>query len=113
MTDQYVKRAKHVAEAQYKPLKSASDDNLAYFKVPQTGIDSLRSKLAFKIFDEYANILKGMYSTRFNGRQKNKGDHEANPTVMVIQQWSKQSFHPHHPGGVSDTLPDFFFFSST
>jgi hypothetical protein len=33
-----------------------------------------------------------MYSTRFNGCQKNKGDHEANPTVMVIQQWSKQSY---------------------
>jgi hypothetical protein len=26
-----------------------------------------------------------------------------NPTVMVIQQWSKQCFHPHHPGGVSTT----------
>jgi hypothetical protein len=24
----------------------------------------------FKIFDEYANILKGMYSTRFNGCPK-------------------------------------------
>jgi hypothetical protein len=37
---------------------------------------------------------------------------KANPTVMVIQQWSKQSFHPHHPGGVSDTdnpPSDFFF----
>ena len=96
VTDQYVKRAKHVAEAQYAPLKSALQktlglqgwtvnqrsfiagarslneqdlhDNLAYFKVPQAGIDSIRSKLAFKIFDEYANILKGMYSTRFNGR---------------------------------------------
>ena len=38
--------------------------NLAYFKVPQAGIESIRSKLAFKIFDEYANIRKGMYSTR-------------------------------------------------
>jgi hypothetical protein len=69
-------------------------DNLAYFKVPedldrddspyqsgphcffqvdiktlqfQTGIESIRSKLAFKIFDEYSNILKEIYSTRFNG----------------------------------------------
>jgi hypothetical protein len=33
---------------------------------------------------------------------------EANPTVMVIQQWSKQSFHPHNPG-VVDTKLDFFF----
>jgi hypothetical protein len=40
-------------------------DNLAYFKVPQAGIESIRSKLVFKIFDEHANILKDMYSTRF------------------------------------------------
>ena len=46
-------------------------DNLAY----------IRSKLAFKILDEYANILKGMYSTRFNGRPKNKGDHDQMDTV--------------------------------
>ena len=102
--DQYVRRARHVAEAQYASIKSGlernlgphgwivsqrsfiagarslnekdSHDNLAYFKVPQGGIDSMRSKLAFKIFDEYANILKGMYSTRFNGRPTNKDDHD-------------------------------------
>jgi hypothetical protein len=34
---------------------------------------------------------------------------QTNPKVMVIQQWSKQSFHPHHPGGVSDPPLDFFF----
>jgi hypothetical protein len=124
MTDQYVKRAKHVAEAQYAPLKSALQktlglhewtvnqrsflagarslneqdlhDNLAYFKVPQAGIDSIRSKLAFKIFDEYANILKGMYSTRFNGHPKNKGDHDqmdtapggpSPPLITSLQAW--------------------------
>jgi hypothetical protein len=111
VTDQYVKRAKHVAEAQYTTLKSSLQktvglqgwtvnqknfitgarslneqdlhDNLAYFKVPQAGIDSIRSKLAFKIFDEleYANILKGMYSTRFNGHPKNKGDHDQMDTA--------------------------------
>ncbi len=26
-------------------------ENLAYFKVPQAGIESIRSKLAFKIFE--------------------------------------------------------------
>jgi hypothetical protein len=104
VTDQYVKRAKHVAEVQYASLKSVLQkmlglqgwtvnqksfiagtrslndqdlhDNLVYFKVPYAVIDSIRSKLAFKIFDEYVNILKGMYSTRFNGRPKNKGDHD-------------------------------------
>ena len=44
-------------------------DNLAHFKVPLADIESIRSKLVFKMFDEYANILKGMYSTRFNGVQ--------------------------------------------
>jgi hypothetical protein len=34
---------------------------------PQEGIDSNRSKLVFKIFDECTNISKGMYSVRFNG----------------------------------------------
>jgi hypothetical protein len=33
----------------------------------------------------------------------------ANPTVMVIQQCSKQSFQPHH-AGVSETPPSRFFF---
>ncbi len=124
VTDQYVKRAKHVAEAQYASIKSALQrtlglqgwtvtqksfiagvrsldegdlhDNLTYFKVPQAGIDSIRSKLAFKIFDEYANILKGMYSTRFNGHPKNKGDHDqmdtapggpSPPLITSLQAW--------------------------
>jgi hypothetical protein len=56
-------------------------DNLAYFKVPQAGIESITSKLAFNIFDEYANILKGMYSTRFNGRPKNNGAHAQTDTT--------------------------------
>jgi hypothetical protein len=55
----------------------------SYFKVPQVGIDSIRSKLVFKIFDEYANILKGMYSTRFNGRPKNKDDHDQMDTAPL------------------------------
>ena len=42
-------------------------DILAFVKVPEEDIESIRSKLALKIFDEYANILKDMYSTRFNG----------------------------------------------
>jgi hypothetical protein len=108
VTDQYVKRARNVAEAQYASIKSALErtlnlqgwtvsqsfiagerflnekdlhDNLAYFKVPQAGIESIRSKLAFKIFDEYANILKGMYSTRFNGRPKDNSTHDQMDTA--------------------------------
>ena len=124
VTDQYVKRARNAAEAQYAFIKSALQqtlgpqgwtvsqrsfiagarslnekdlhDNLAYFKVPQAGIDSIRSKLAFKIFDEYANILKGMYSTKFNGRPTNQGDHDqmitapggpSPPLITSLQAW--------------------------
>ena len=41
--------------------------NLKFFRVPETSINSIYSKLAMKVFDVYANILKCMYSTRFSG----------------------------------------------
>ncbi len=117
-------RAKHVAEVQYACIKSALErtlgpqgwlvsqgsfiagarslneqdlhDNLAYFKVPQAGIESIRSKLAFKIFDEYANILKGMFGMRFNGRPSENGAHDQRdpvpggprpPLITSLQAW--------------------------
>ena len=58
-------------------------DNLVYFKVPQPCIESIRSKLVFKIFDEYANILKGMYITRFNGCPKDIVIHDQMNTVPI------------------------------
>ena len=37
--------------------------NLEYFKVPSASrLEPIRTKLAMKIFDEYANILQGMYT---------------------------------------------------
>ena len=61
--------------------------NIRFFKVPQGIIESIRSKLVFQIFDEYTNILKGMYSTRFNGTTsdgdiptKAKSDQGGDPT---------------------------------
>jgi hypothetical protein len=48
-------------------------ENLEYVKVPPVSIDSIRTKLVMTIFDEYANILKGMYSIRFNGRPDSGG----------------------------------------
>ena len=96
VTSHYIVRAKSAAMAQYESLRSALGkvmqhsgwmvhqrsfiagarslneaelkENLEYFKVPSTSIELIRTKLAMTIFDEYANILKGMYSTRFNGR---------------------------------------------
>ncbi len=52
--------------------------NLAYFEVPSGSVEPIRAKLVMKIFDEYANILKGMYSIRFNGRPDH-GDTSARP----------------------------------
>ena len=94
VTNRYVVRAKCVAEEQYGAFRSALSKtmqhpgwiveqisfiagarslheeelkkNLEFFKVPDASMESIRSKLAMKIFDEYAN--KGMYSIRFDGR---------------------------------------------
>ena len=54
--------------------------NLAYFKVPSSSVEPIHTKLVMTIFDEYANILKGMYSTRFNGRSDHgdTSDHPVN-----------------------------------
>jgi hypothetical protein len=101
VTSHYIVRAKSVALAQYESLRSALGkvmqhsgwvvhqrsfvagarslneaelkENLEYFKVPSASIDSIRTKLAMTIFDECANILKGMYSIRFNGRPDSGG----------------------------------------
>ena len=32
--------------------------NLQFFKTPQAGIETIRSKLVMKIYDEYTNILR-------------------------------------------------------
>ena len=57
----FVAGARSLNEAELK-------ENLEYFKVPSASIDSIRTKLVMTIFDEYANILKGMYSIRFHGK---------------------------------------------
>ena len=53
---------------------------LEFFKVPNAHMESIRSKLAMKICDEYANILKGMYSIQFYGRS----DHGDTPTRPAL-----------------------------
>jgi hypothetical protein len=57
----FVAGGRSLNEAEFK-------ENLEYVKVPSVSIDSIRTKLPMTISDEYANILKGMYSIRFNGR---------------------------------------------
>ena len=101
VTIHYIVRAKRVAEAQYTSLRSALaittqrqgwkveqfsfitgtrslneeelKKNLTFFRVPPASIEPIRAKLAMKIFDEYGNILKGMYSIRYNGRSDHGG----------------------------------------
>jgi hypothetical protein len=47
--------------------------NLKFFKVPEVSIESIYSKLTMRVFDVYVNILKCMYSTRFNGGSPRSG----------------------------------------
>ena len=65
VTDQYVKRAKHVAEARYAPIKSALQRTLGFQGWTVTQKSFISGARAFKIFDEYGNILKGMYSKAY------------------------------------------------
>ena len=96
VTNQYIIRDKRVTETQYTSLRSALDitiqrqgwkveqdslitgvrslneedlkKNLGYFKVPSASVEPIHTKLVMNFFDEYVNILKGMFGIRFNGR---------------------------------------------
>jgi hypothetical protein len=68
--------------------------------LPWKQIDSIRSKLVFNSFDEYANILEDMYSTRFHGNPKKKGDHDqmdttpdgpSPPLITSLQTWKPKN----------------------
>jgi hypothetical protein len=93
--EHYLVRAKTTVENQYASLRSAIStviqrqswkvdqvsfmtvarsvdkqdfrNNFKFFGVPEASISSIYSKLAMRTFDVNANILKCMYSTRFNG----------------------------------------------
>ena len=54
--------------------------NLKFFQVPEVSIESIGSKLAMRIFDEYANILRCMYSIRFNGDSSGTGSSHRDPS---------------------------------
>jgi hypothetical protein len=59
--------------------------NLKFFRVPEASINSIYSKLAMKVFDVYANILKYMYSTRFSGgATRSEVSSDAQPTPSVV-----------------------------
>ena len=124
VTSHYIVRVKRVAMAQYESLRSALGkamqrpgwvvhqrsfvagarslnetelkENLEYFKVPSSSIDSIRTKLVMTIFDEYANILKGMYSIRFNGRS-DLGGTSARPDIGRSDHGETPARHPMPP----------------
>jgi hypothetical protein len=74
--------------------------NMKFFGVPEASISSLYSKLVMRTFDVYANILKCMYSTRFNGgTTRSEASSDAQPTPCV----DTTSFtHPINPLPQSD-----------
>ena len=110
VTNHYVVRAKRETEEQYESLRSALSKtiqhkgwmveqmsvitgvlslndaelkktwNISRFPMPET----IRSKLVMEIFDEYANILKGVYGIRLNGRS----DHGGTPTRPTLRTTS-------------------------
>ena len=53
------KQVSFIAEARSLNAKDLRK-NLQVFKVPQAGIDTIRSRLVMKIYDKYANVLRGM-----------------------------------------------------
>ncbi len=60
--------------------------NLKFFNVPVVSIQSIYSKLTMRVFDVYANILKNMYSTRFNGgptRSETSPEVQLTPIVVT------------------------------
>ena len=60
--------------------------NLKFFHVPEAIIQSMYSKVAMRVFDVYANILKCMYSTTFSGgsmRSETSPKAQATPIVVT------------------------------
>jgi hypothetical protein len=60
---------------------------MRFFRVPEVSINSIYSKLAMRAFDVYANILKCMYNTRFNGgatRSESSSDAQPTPCVVTV-----------------------------
>jgi hypothetical protein len=75
VTDQYavVKQTSFVVPGSRSLNKVHLRKNLQFFEVPEGGIESIRSNLTMKIYDEYSDLLRGMYIARFNGNVSDRG----------------------------------------
>jgi len=59
-------------------------DALKFFRIPEASVQSIYCKLAMRVFDVYANILKCMYSTRFSGGSTmSEASSDSQPTPIV------------------------------
>ncbi len=59
--------------------------NLKFFRVPETSINSVYSKLAMRVFDVYTNIVKCVYNTRFSGgASRSEASPNDQPTPCVV-----------------------------
>ena len=115
--ERYLVRVKSTAENQYASLRSAISTvihrqgwkvdqisfitgarsvdkrdfskNMRFFRVPEASINSIYSKLTMRTFDVYANILKCIYSTRFNGgATRSEASSDAQPTPCVVTSFT-------------------------
>jgi hypothetical protein len=71
--------------------------NLKFFNVSEASVHSTYSKLAMRVFDVYANILKCMYSTRFSGgptRSEALFRSPTDPIVVTPLIRTIATFHP-------------------
>jgi len=111
--EHYLVRAKNTSENQYASLRRAIgtviqqqgwkvdqvsfitgarsvdkrdfSKNMKFFGVPEASISSIYSKLAMKTFDVYANILKCMFSIRFNGgATRSEAYSDTQPTPCIV-----------------------------
>jgi hypothetical protein len=58
--------------------------NLKFFQVPEARIETIGSKLALRIFDEYPNILRYVYITRFRGGSSGTGSSTEGPQIPEV-----------------------------
>jgi hypothetical protein len=127
VTDQYLTRTRSRAENQYESLwralgetlqhqgcqveqisfivgsRSLNEEdlrkNLEFFQVQEGSIETIGSKLAKRMFDEYANILRCMYNTRFSGDSSETG---SSPEDQLIPKTSTPSLIRSLESGRSD-----------
>jgi hypothetical protein len=65
-------------------------NNMKFFGVTEVSISSIYSKLAMRTFDVYVNILKCMYSTRFDGSAtRSETSSDAQPTPCVDTSFTR------------------------